>query len=407
MELAKEEVRVRQANEGDEVTRIREALENHVKMGVAKKGEGVIDRDSERFYKADMEKYEKLVERFSERAEAQASHSSDAHRSPTGEGDPSARTTGDSEKGDPDDTSKDKDPATDSTYGGYFKGTKVSVARVHPHPTDASKDMLEVVGEDGRVRRIHAADFTTQPPAPGKELVLRNTTSTEVVPYQAKTEAEPNEAEPSAPEKQSRFEALRARIKSWLPNFQRNSGSTVWADRWRSALRGEKAGALEHGVPANATQDEKERGYRRNRVAWIAGPAAVLAVAGGLFLGLSQDTDASDLFRNEPTVSDTPSPEASDPPKEEAPVVPANDGSRWNGAELGGDVELSDPIPLGGGGEELFKGLGMDASRWYSNEDAILEQYPGEFYRMNDGHVGIANPGPLSVEAQNFIKSLQ
>ena len=453
IELAKEESRARLANDSDETARIRAALENHVMMSTLKKDEGVIDRDSERFYKEDMEKYEKLVERFSKRGETPAQHSSEAHRSPTGEGDPSARTAGsDPEKGEAEDTSKEKD---ERTYGGYFKGTKVSVARVHPHPTDPSQDMLEVVGEDSRVRRILASDFTTEPvvkkadtgpeasqadkepgngftiPAlgvegdtlvmdkapenkePGKELVLRNPVSTEVVLYQADTGAEDEET-------QSRFERVKGWFKKERSYIQEYGAKAWWKTRWSQAMGAVgQAGnrALNYGVSETMSDEEREHRRKRNRVVAIAGVAAL--TIGGLAAAWAtgNNVDAFDAQGAMDLGGDTPTPDPSETPAlgdlKEVANLPIDEGELKSPNVLEtqegnpGSIEISDPIPTGGSGEKLFRELNIDISKWYNNEKAILEHFPKEFYEMKDGHVGITKPGPLSEEAQNFIKSLQ
>ncbi len=60
-------------------------------------------------------------------------------------------------------------------------------------------------------------------------------------------------------------------------------------------------------------------------------------------------------------------------------------------------------IPDGGGGERLMNELGVSVSEWYGMEDELLNKFPNDFYRMNDGHVGIARPGSLPTEVQQFI----
>lgn len=447
MELAKQAAIARTEGNSAREGVIREALEHHLTMD-AMADDSVSSELAQEGYDKDLKRFDELVARFQSRGNPQSPHAGEAHTKPSGEGEPSARTADAKDEVAPipskeltsrtDSWSadrkaqeavapkKDTEP-DDKTFGGYFKDMPVSVADVTPHPTDSSKDMLKVVGEDGRVRRILAADFTSEPviakadttpaaaqpektlgngftvPAlgvegdnrkPGKELVLFQ--------GEADTEAEA----------ENRLDVLKARLKSWLPNFQRNSGSTVWADMWARVKRGEKAGGLDHGIPAETPQNEREPWYRRNRIKKIAGWAAIGTVtAGALFLGLSNDRgDREDILGNTPTATAGPSPEAPTPPtapEDDQETTPPNNGVRWTPEDLNGEVKISDPIPQGGGGEQLFKGLGVDISKWYNNEDTLLQLFPDEFYRMNDGHVGIAKPGPLSQEAQDFITSLQ
>lgn len=60
-------------------------------------------------------------------------------------------------------------------------------------------------------------------------------------------------------------------------------------------------------------------------------------------------------------------------------------------------------IPRGSGGEALLERLKVDRLEWYQFEDRLLKEFPNEFYRMDDGHVGLQNPGLLSEKAQVFI----
>jgi hypothetical protein len=62
-------------------------------------------------------------------------------------------------------------------------------------------------------------------------------------------------------------------------------------------------------------------------------------------------------------------------------------------------------IDSGEGGIHFFQDLGLTESNWYEVQNELLQHYPNDFYSMGDGNVGLAHPGQLSLEAQQFIKA--
>jgi len=62
-------------------------------------------------------------------------------------------------------------------------------------------------------------------------------------------------------------------------------------------------------------------------------------------------------------------------------------------------------IDSGEGGIHFFQDLGLTESNWYEVQNELLQNYPNDFYSMGDGNVGLAHPGQLSLEAQQFIKA--
>lgn len=62
-------------------------------------------------------------------------------------------------------------------------------------------------------------------------------------------------------------------------------------------------------------------------------------------------------------------------------------------------------ISSGEGGIHFFQDLGLTESNWYEVQNELLQNYPNDFYSMGDGNVGLAHPGQLSLEAQQFIKA--
>jgi hypothetical protein len=69
------------------------------------------------------------------------------------------------------------------------------------------------------------------------------------------------------------------------------------------------------------------------------------------------------------------------------------------------NVELMNNVPSGMGGEDLFRQLGIDPSKWYNNQNTLI-QFSDDFYPL-DGGVGIKHSGQLSAPAQAFINSLR
>ncbi len=59
---------------------------------------------------------------------------------------------------------------------------------------------------------------------------------------------------------------------------------------------------------------------------------------------------------------------------------------------------------LGEGGIHFFQDMGLTEANWKSIQFDLLKEFDGEFYRMLDGNVGLKHTGPLSKEAQEFIK---
>lgn len=61
-------------------------------------------------------------------------------------------------------------------------------------------------------------------------------------------------------------------------------------------------------------------------------------------------------------------------------------------------------VAPGQGGVALFQGMGLTEADWYSVHTELLQNFPDEFY-SEYGDTRIAQPGQLSLEAQEFIKT--
>jgi hypothetical protein len=62
-------------------------------------------------------------------------------------------------------------------------------------------------------------------------------------------------------------------------------------------------------------------------------------------------------------------------------------------------------IDSGEGGIHFFQSLGLSEANWYEVHHELLQNFPNDFYPMGEGQVGLAHPGQLSMEAQQFIKA--
>lgn len=211
-------------------------------------------------------------------------------------------------------------------------------------------------------------------------------------------------------EKLSRVERAKKWFKDRGESLRKYGGTAYWAAKWEMAKVDGKDKILNRGVTEAMSDNEKERIRRRNRIAVIAG-ASALAVGAAVALGVAigemaggQDAamGAGDLVNSTPDVAATIEP-TSLPSAEVSPDI--NTDVLWpSETEIN---EAAFDIPKGQGGEALFENAGLEPAEWYQHENTLLEKFPDDFYRMPDGHVGIARPGMLSEGAQTFISSLR
>lgn len=93
-------------------------------------------------------------------------------------------------------------------------------------------------------------------------------------------------------------------------------------------------------------------------------------------------------------------PGSGKPPVELNPPEPSNNAVDHLSQE---QYKAMATVDKGMGGIELFKEIGLSESDWYQHEQALLKAHPGDFYQMDDGHVGIKHPGKLSEGAMRDI----
>jgi hypothetical protein len=139
----------------------------------------------------------------------------------------------------------------------------------------------------------------------------------------------------------------------------------------------------------------RERGRKGLKVA--LGMMAGLTMAAGIAGALSGDKAPSE---NHDVDSGTSA--SADPSKgtETKPTPPAPTETQSAHDKLLKSEAWN--IPQGGGGEQMMNRLHVDKSIWYENEAEFQKKYPGEAYWMQDGHVGLRDPGALPMSAREF-----
>jgi hypothetical protein len=105
-------------------------------------------------------------------------------------------------------------------------------------------------------------------------------------------------------------------------------------------------------------------------------------------------TQGTDVFADSevpegPEIADEP-PTETEPPVEPAPETPS--------------LDPNFVIESGEGGIHFFQSLGLSEADWYSVAGELRDNFPNEFY--TEGYdVRLSQPGQLSIEAQQFIKT--
>lgn len=272
----------------------------------------------------------------------------------------------------------------------------------------------------------------------------------EVLDDDLKAQTEGIEADPRVEEERLAAEAAAAeaaaaaekdqkfteRVKNWFQKegkkLQEFGGAAYMGSLFEAGARGVKTGVnrmLEWRVKEDMTPEEKDKIRKQNRYGAIAFGAATAALAIGLLAanGMSNDGGPGAEDLPTPTPTETVDPNLQDilnpggAAGGEADTTgafgPGMTIPDWDGQVGGSELPDAAPevivpneafnIPDGGGGEQLFNGLGIDTAKWYANEDSLLANFPNDFYRMDGGHVGIARPGYLSQGAQDAINALK
>lgn len=375
VQLAKEASKARALGDRAGEEEIRVAVEHHLTMD-AMKDDSETPEEAQARFEAEVARYDSLVERF-ENLSATAK---------------------------PEQVTSQVVAEAASTEGvDEADGVNVE-ASAEPAATDF------FVNTEGEV--VLAGESQTTPeddPVKGKELVVFEGEDSSETSDAIETSEAPDSSETSeeTEEKEvSRFDRVKNWFKKERQSHQEHGGAIYWANKWERAQRGFDDKVLNHGVTSEMSDEEVEHKRKRNRVALIAG-ASVLAVAAVAGIGLYAYNDmvSADQIPSfdggasaqEVVPTDVVSaPEVVAPSVDVAPVAP----------EVSIPAEAFN-VSSGAGGEQLFTNLGIEQSKWYTNENTLLSQFPTEFYRMSDGHVGIAGPGMLSQGAQDFIKTLK
>lgn len=205
------------------------------------------------------------------------------------------------------------------------------------------------------------------------------------------------------------------KMKNWFKKerkyLQEYGGMAYFSRIAENADRGIRSATLDVGVHDGLMDWEKQEKRDRNRRVILAGVGALAAWA--LYKGIS----SGDLFGG-----DAPDVNAAPGSGTEAPAVdPAVKDVLDGNVDTGYELPPTEPapadipaipseqfvVPNGGGGEDLLEALQIDPAKWYGVENTLLDQFPNDFYRMDDGHVGIMNSGMIPQGAQDIISTLR
>jgi len=194
------------------------------------------------------------------------------------------------------------------------------------------------------------------------------------------------------------------RQSSWWSRNKKFFGINYYAAQWTMMLqRSRERGQITDEMTQEEINEVLER-KRRNQVlgmvtvAVATGLATYLAIKGN---GVHHDAVASGGVTPDTMHDVTPGITDHLPSVDTAGDVPPS---------IDISVEPLNPsyeIPSGTGGEALFQRLGLEPRSWYRHQDDLLNRFPGSFYRMDSGNVGIAQSGWLPNEVQSYIESLR
>lgn len=157
-------------------------------------------------------------------------------------------------------------------------------------------------------------------------------------------------------------------------------------------------------LESDTSAEQKKR--RKSVAAGLGGIA--LGAGVGFAAQAALDAGVFDGWMNRtvvPTVEATPEIE---PPEDTGPdTEPAfPDGSGEPEPEPTPEITY-DPafyVEAGEGGISLFQGMGLSEANWYEVHQELLQNFPNEFY-SEGGDTRLAQPGQLSLEAQQYIKN--
>lgn len=203
---------------------------------------------------------------------------------------------------------------------------------------------------------------------------------------------------------------VRDRLKSWWADNKKYLNGDYFAEKWTNGLHR----ALEAEITDGMTDNEKQAQREKNRRHMIIGAnaiGAVVALAGAVLIakGMSDGLSAPGVENATDLVPDVDTSNLGVTPEEVASVIPGDVAPEQEAIVVPEILapDLGFDVPSGGGGENLFTALGIDTSKWYANQETLLQKFPDSFYRMESGNVGIARPGMLPQEVQEYINTLR
>lgn len=311
-------------------------------------------------------------------------------------------------------------------YGAGGESLYVSEGDIAEVPVEAA-EATEATGSDSAEATVNPVEAEPEEGVrqPSKELVLYGSEnsghSQELVPYETLSEEVETESKESA----------WGRVKNWFKkergNFQKFGGRAYFAEKWERAKRTgteAKDNVLNFGIVEADDEGERERKRKRNRVAIIAGGALLGAAA--LYTGIQifsgeEAQGANEAMNNGASGAGVDLGPAGNAdlniPGSESNISQELKETLNNTEATGAGTEItnaaaevySQPVDIwrGMGGEALFQQMGFDNLDWYSHENNLLQMFPDDFYRMEDGHVGLAYPGQLAPDVQQYIESLR
>lgn len=220
-------------------------------------------------------------------------------------------------------------------------------------------------------------------------------------PVEAPVEAESTEErDPAEAEKEKR---------SLLNKLKDGFRDSFWGKKWYAAGAAFSTGLnrfdeygntkreqfLNRGTEGLQTEEEIQKQRNKNRRNFMIGTGVVaVALIGVAFWANAAQNGGGSGTEGLPDGSGGGSGDVP-PATPEVPVAP----------EFVPDPAFT--IPEGGGGEDLLNRLSIAPEKWYQIQEQLLASDPNTFYRMEDGNVGIANPGMLPQAAQELINSVR
>lgn len=260
------------------------------------------------------------------------------------------------------------------------------------------------------VQDAEILEATPETPELGAE-VVEEVSPEEAAAFRQEVESPSEEVEEAVEDDASDEKAPAPEEEDWITQARKDleamptkSAFGVWLDKSRvgimnklRSLRGRKTTEVND---ANHSEQEKEFDdeQRSLRKRLIGGFAVVAAIGVGAVL-IKHGMDHSwfsDGSTNPEVISGSEAPTGN--------VTP------------GGAVRESVPTPSslmnyltehnvlnGEGGESLLDRNDINPQDWYSFENDAIKRFPSELYRMDDGHVGLQNPGEMSTALQQYV----